>query len=141
MKNTTMKTLVLIVSLIALPLVPFAKTRADYIKVMDKFIKYYHAGQADSLNTLGTKGDGFWTKRIVDESLKRQGKVTSYGFMETDSQLAYFYGVSDKKVWGSYVNTISFSLDEDNRIGTIRFFTKSDETDSMLKKYYQQKKR
>jgi hypothetical protein len=120
------------------PAAVFAQTDKDYQDVMDKFVRYYNAGQIDSVCTLfpvdtSLQERCFWRWAEQNESsLKEYGKIESYKYLGkvTQGQLALFKVVYKKK--GK--KAMTFDLSENNLFGTFRFDTRDEEIDELLKK-------
>jgi hypothetical protein len=121
---------ILIILAIALPLVSMSQTSSHYYEVMEKFKKFYNAGQVDSINALYGHGwdsaklrRPIWTNARAAEYLEKYGQLKSFKFVCIDKkdpdQIHIFQTVFSKK--GSKLTGLT--LDEDNKLSTFRFST------------------
>lgn len=132
-----MKGLVLL--LLMLPAMATAQTKQDYKNVMAKFVKYYNNNQVDSICTLfpDEKSSGRecfykWANAKAPGMLEEYGPITDYSYLgkdETDQETVTVFKVDFSK---KGTKAMSFTLDSNNKFGTFRFETSSDEIEKML---------
>jgi hypothetical protein len=134
-----MKTLIFLAFL--LPITGFAQTETDYQKVMAKFQQFYNAGHGDSIYAMfkssiqsASVGHPLWTKESNATALKQYGTLKSFNFLgidNTDAAGVYVFQTFFSKAGAK---TTSLTLDDNYRLGTFRFITKSEGIDALLKK-------
>ena len=133
-----MKLLVLLAFL--MPLAMAAQTADSYQQAMEKFQRFYNAGQGDSINAMyGREWDetkstkAIWTNEKAADLLKEYGKLKSFKFVGVDksdpNSVHVFQTVFTKK--GAAAT--SLSLDKENSFSTFRLITDSDEISRLLK--------
>lgn len=124
-------------------LIPFTlagQVSNPYQQTMQNFKKFYNAAQGDSINSMYGRGwdkmkqtKALWTNVKAKELLKEYGKLISFKFIgvdKEDPQKVYvFQTVFSKK----HDNATSFTLDSENKFGTFRFSTSSDEIIRLIK--------
>jgi len=126
-----MKLLAILVLL--MPLALLGQTPNSHSQAMEKFKKYYNAGQGDSINAMfGHEWDqikttkALWTNAKAAELLKEYGSLKSFEFVGVDTldpnRVYVFKTFFSKKG----VKTTSLTLDKDNSLSTFRFITTSE---------------
>lgn len=125
-----------------MPLTVVGQTADSYQQIMEKFKKFYNAGQGDSINAMyGHEWDtmkltkALWTNAKAEELLKEYGKLESFKFIGVDKEdpnkVYVFQTVFSKK----HDNVTSLTLDSANMLNTFRFSTRSNEIDRLLKSF------
>jgi hypothetical protein len=125
-----------------MPLTMVGQKVDSYQQTMEKFKKFYNAGQGDSINAMfGHAWDemkltkALWTNAKADELLKEYGKLESFKFVGVDKEdpnkVYVFRTVFSKK----HDNVTSLTLDLENKLDTFRFSTGSNEIDRLLKSF------
>jgi len=133
-----MKLLAIVVFL--MPLAVAGQTVNSYQQAMEKFKKFYNAGQGDSINAMfGHEWDQMkstrplWTNAKAAELLKEAGSLKSFKFIGIDTldpnRVYVFKTFFSKKG----TKTTSLTLDKDNNLGTFRFMTSSEGITQLLK--------
>jgi len=132
-----MKLLVIIVFL--MPLAVAAQTANSYQHTMEKFRKFYNAGQGDSINAMFGHGwdemkstTPLWTNAQAAEYKKEYGSLRSFKFIGVDTldpNRVYVFKTFFSKAGA---RTTSLTLDKDNGLGTFRFITTSEGIDQLL---------
>jgi hypothetical protein len=128
--------------LFLMPLAMLGQTADSYKQTMEKFKKFYNAGQGDSINAMfGHEWDkmkltkALWTNEKADELLKEYGKLESFEFVGVDKEdpnkVYVFLTVFSKK----NDNVTSLTIDSENKLSTFRFSTSSNEIDRLLKSF------
>ncbi len=127
--------------LCAIPVISFGQTKADYENAMAKFMKFYNAGQGDSINAMFSsswddmkKTHPLWTNEQNNDLLKEYGTLQSFRFIgidETDPAKVYVFKTVYSKAG---TKTTSLTLDKDHKLGTFRFITSSNGIKKLLKK-------
>jgi hypothetical protein len=123
-----------------MPLAMTGQTANSYQQAMEKFQKFYNAGQGDSINSMyGHEWDemkltrALWTNAKAAELLTEYGKLKSFKFVGVDksdpNEVHVFQTVFSKK--GKSLT--SLKLDSDNSLSTFRFITIPDENTRLLK--------
>lgn len=120
--------------LLILPAIAFGQTKKDYENVMKKFIKFYNNDEVDSICTLFPNDNCFWREADPKGSKDKYGKILSCKYLgksaEDPESVTIFKIVFEKMK----TKAMSFTLDHENKFGTFRFDTSSDEIKKMLKK-------
>lgn len=133
--------LLLIAAFLA-PLTMAAQTVDSYQQAMQKFKKFYNAGQGDSINAMyGREWDemkstrAIWSNAKAAELLKAYGKLKSFKFVGVDKSdpngVYVFQTVFTKKGTAA----TSLTLDKNNSLSTFRLITTSDEISRLLKNF------
>src|SRR5882724_8519095 len=133
-----MKLLAIVVFL--MPLAVAGQTVNSYQQAMEKFKKFYNAGQGDSINAMfGQEWDetkltkALWTNAKSAEILKEFGSLKSFKFIGVDTldpnRVYVFKTFFSKKG----AKTTSLTLDKENSLGTFRFITTSDGITQLLR--------
>lgn len=127
--------------MLMLPAMAAAQTKEDYKNVMAKFVKYYNNNQIDSICTLfpDEKSSGKecfykWAEGKGGSGLEEYGPITDYSYLgkdETDQEKVTVFKVDFSK---KGTKAMSFTLGSNNKFGTFRFETSSDEIEKMLQK-------
>ena len=123
-----------------MPLALAGQTANSYQQAMEKFKKFYNAGQGDSINAMfGHEGDetksttAVWTNAKSAELLKESGSLKSFKFIGVDTldpnKVYVFKTFFSKKG----AKTTSLTLDKDNSLSTIRFITTSEGITQLLR--------
>lgn len=131
----------LLILLAALPLFSVGQTKSDYDNTMKRFVSYYNEGAADKICSLfpikkNQPGSCFWKSSDSprEQSVyERYGKIKNYEYLgidETESEKVRVYKVLFANA-GEKV--MSFNI-KNNKFGTFRFETTSDEIEKMLAK-------
>lgn len=118
---------------ILVPLGMKAQTADPYQQAMEKFRKFYNAGQGDSINAMyGHDWDAMkstkalWTNAKATDLLKEYGKLESFKFVairkDDPNEVHVFQTVFSKK--GKKLT--SLRLDPQNMLSTFRFITSPD---------------
>jgi hypothetical protein len=108
--------------------VSFAQTKADYQRVMDKFVKYYNARQGEKIVSMWEKQEKpaverLWTKHQVDTLQMKYGKILSFQFdstQKTQYGAAAFFKVKFSKL---LPNGSSFIVNKRNEFTAFELFT------------------
>lgn len=122
------------------PLAMAGQTADSYQQTMEKFKKFFNAGQGDSINAMfGHHWDemkstkALWTNARAEELLNEYGKLKSFKFVGVDKEdpnkVYVFQTVFSKKK----DNITSITLDPDNKLSVFRLTTSSDEITRLLK--------
>ena len=130
----------LAILLLMMPFVSMGQTVKSYEQAMEKFKKFYNAGQGNKINDMFEDDQShfklthpLWTNAKAAERLNEYGKLESFKFVgvdKTDPNKVYvFQTVFSKK--GK--QTTSLTLNKNNEIGTFRFDATSDEITRLLK--------
>ena len=133
-----MKLLAILVLL--MPLALAGQTANSYQQAMEKFKKFYNAGQGDSINAMfGHEWDqtksttAVWTNAKSAELLKEFGNLKSFKFVGVDTldpnRVYVFKTFFSKKG----AKTTSLTLDKDNSLSTFRFITTSEGITQLLR--------
>jgi len=133
-----MKLLAILVLL--MPLALAGQTANSYQQAMEKFKKFYNAGQGDSINAMfGHEWDetksttAVWTNAKSAELLKEFGSLKSFKFVGVDTldpnKVYVFKTFFSKKG----AKTTSLTLDKDNSLSTFRFITTSEGITQLLR--------
>ena len=120
--------------LFIVPVVAFSQTEKDYKQVMDKFVEFYNNDQHDSICTLFPADQCIWRNANPEEIKKKYGNIISckyLGIAKKDPEHVTIFKVVFKNM---KTKAMSFTLDKENKFGTFRFDTSSDEIKKMLKK-------
>ena len=134
-----MKNLIFIFLTLIQPFIVFSQTKKDAEHVMGNFMKFYNAGQDDSIYSLFSAHD---RKAISPErnaeSMKwfrdSLGSMKSYEYLGIDKEdqnpdlyvFITYWSKGGKK-------TSSFTIDKDNKFETFRLWTSSGGIDKLLK--------
>lgn len=120
----------------------FSQSIEDYKDIADKLVKAYNSADVNAFDDLFARSSDtpreFWVSMIQDF-----GTIIAYQYMTIDSNdldvhgkpICYFKAICSKNYWDGPVQAWGFSLNNENKIQGIRFFTKSKYTDKMLKTY------
>ena len=115
-----------------------AQKKTDYEIVIGKFMKFYNAGQADSIcnmfsDSWGKSKATLWKQEDLKELKEKYGEMKSYKYMqmENKSDIALFKCIFEK----TSNFCMGVSLDKKNKMKTHRFKTESDYINDLLKKY------
>ena len=129
-----MKTLALLTFL--LPITVFAQSKADYEQVMEKFQRFYNAGQGDSIDAMFAPHPGkqMWNYESNADALKQFGTLKSFKFIGIDKTDIDTVRVFQTFFSKAGTKTTSLTLHENNRLGTFRFMTTSEGINDLLKK-------
>ena len=133
-----MKFLAILVLL--MPLALLGQTPKSHSQAMEKFKKFYNAGQGDSINAMfGHEWDQMkatkplWTNAKVAELLQEYGSLKSFEFVGVDTldpNKVYVFKTFFSKVGAK---TTSLTLDKDNSLSTFRFITTSEGITQLLR--------
>jgi hypothetical protein len=112
--------------------------KADYERVMNKFVKYYNAIEPDSIINLWPIGDqanirDMWNRNAIMRDFTEYGTLKSVMYLgeaDDDKGVIIFKAVFSK----SGTKAIGLTLDEKNHLGTFRFTTSSPGIDKLLEK-------
>lgn len=120
----------IIILALLLPFALSAQTTDSYGQAMNKFQKFYNAGQGDSIRAMFEpvldEKAGLFTNDDIAVLLKEFGSLKSYRFLGIDTddpQKVYVFQTFFSKAGGK---TTSLTLKESDRVGTFRFDTTSD---------------
>lgn len=126
--------------LFALPFSVAGQTKNYHEQAMQKFQKFYNAGQGDSINAMfkhewdQTKAsEPMWTNKSATDALNEFGSLKSIKFIGIDTldpQKVYVFQTFFSKAGRK---TTSFTLDKDNNLRTFRFITTSEGISQLLK--------
>jgi hypothetical protein len=130
-----MKNLILILSCFCF-LQMNGQKQTDYDNAIANFMKFYNAGQADSIcnmfsGTWGEKKKTLWTDDDIRELKKEYGEMKAFKYMDIEpgDSVRLYKAVCAKKTFGMGV-----SLDKNNKMLTHRFDTTSPYIKMLLKK-------
>ncbi|MET0637746.1 MAG: hypothetical protein ABWZ25_17080 [Chitinophagaceae bacterium] len=115
-----------------MPFAMAAQAQNPHQQAMNKFTKFYNAGQGDSINAMFGHGwddikssQPLWTNAKAAELLEEFGMLESFKFVGVDTsdpnEVYVFQTVFSKKG----ANATSLTLDKDNSLDTFRFITTS----------------
>ena len=142
-----MKNLSVVLFLLAINCSAFAQQKADYINVMEKFMRFHNHHQSDSLRTLQSDEMsvediymGCDAHQLMSDE-KHYGQWLSYKFITIDSQstdtkgrvMALFKINCSKPFLGKKYFALEMSLDQQNKIFGRAYATTSKHIDSLLK--------
>ena len=124
----------------ALPFSAVAQTKNYYEHAMQRFQKFYNAGQGDSINAMFGHGwdemkstHPLWTNDQNSKYLKEIGYLKSFRFIGIDTsdpdRVYVFKTFFSKKG----AKATSLTLDSEYNLGTFRFITTSQEISKLLK--------
>ena len=126
--------------ILTLPFSAAAQTKNYYELTMQRFQKFYNAGQADSINAMfGHNWDEaklthpVWSNADNAEYLKKTGYLKSFRFIGIDTldpNKVYVFKTFFSK---QGAKTTSLTLDSEHHLGTFRLVTSSEEISKLLK--------
>ncbi len=130
----------LAIAVFLMPLAVAGQSANSYQKAMEKFKKFYNAGQGDSINAMFGHGwdemkstSPLWTNAQAAEYIKEYGSLRSFKFIGVDSldpNRVYVFKTFFSKAGA---RTTSLTLDKDNGLGTFRFITTSEGITQLLR--------
>lgn len=111
-----------------LPVVGFAQSKADFERVMGKFMKFYNHKQGDSIVNMWSASvkkevAGMWGPKQLDTMQQKYGKIESYKYIKietTDYGPAVFFKTIFSKI---ETNGSSFILNKKNYIEAFMLLT------------------